>query len=70
VAATTPNVGALRLDGADRPHLAILEESQELHLEPDRKIADLVEEKRAHVRELDEAGLVPRESAPVKAPLT
>src|SRR5215831_5137678 len=51
------DVRPLRLDGADGPHLAVLEEAQELDLEPDGKISDLVEEQRAHVCQLDEPGL-------------
>ena len=40
---------------ADRPHLALLQHAQQLHLQRRRRVADLVEEHRAAVRLLEDA---------------
>ena len=48
--------------------LALLEHAQELHLHLGRHLADLVEEERAVVGELEAPGL--RATAPVKAPFS
>ncbi len=40
---------------ADRPHLALLQHAQQLHLQRQRHVADLVEEQRAAVGRLEEA---------------
>ena len=44
-----------RLRRADRPHLAFLQHAQELDLQRQRHVADLVEQKRAAVRGLEQA---------------
>jgi hypothetical protein len=43
------------LAAADRPHLAVLEHAQQLHLQRRRELGDLVEEQRAAVRLADQA---------------
>ena len=50
------HVGAQRLAPADALEGALLEEAQELALDVERQIADLVEEQRAALGELDLAG--------------
>jgi len=50
------NVDVDRLDSADALELALLKGAEELHLHLDRDLADLVEEQRAAVRELETAG--------------
>ena len=52
-----PHVDADRLDAADALELALLQRAQELHLHLDRDLADLVEEERAAVGELEAARL-------------
>jgi len=42
--------------GAERPHLPVLHDAQELRLERGREVLDLVEEERAAVGELQHAG--------------
>ncbi len=42
--------------GAERPHLAVLHDAQELRLERGHEVLDLVEEERAAVGELQHAG--------------
>ena len=49
-----------RLDAADALELALLERAQQLHLHLDRDLADLVEEQRAAVGQLEAAGLARR----------
>ena len=44
------HVDRKRLRRADRPHLALLEHAQQLHLQRQRHVADLVQEERAAVR--------------------
>ena len=51
------DVDAHRLDPADALELALLERAKELHLHLDGDLADLVEEQRAAVRELEASGL-------------
>ena len=51
------NVDADRLDAADALELALLQRAQELHLHLDGDLADLVEEERAAVGELEAPGL-------------
>ena len=53
---------------ADRPHLALLQDAQQLHLQRRRRLADLVEEDRAAVRLLEQPFVSP--TAPVNAPRT
>jgi hypothetical protein len=45
------------LDRADRQHLFLLQHTQQARLQRRRHIADLVEEQRAVVRRLEQAGL-------------
>ena len=52
------HVDAVRLHAADALELALLERAQELHLHLERDLADLVEEQRAAVGELEAAGAV------------
>ena len=52
------DVDALRPRVADRQHLALLEEPQQLRLHVERQVADLVEEERAADRGPQHAGLI------------
>ena len=54
------HVDADRLDAADALELALLQHAQELHLHLDRDLADLVEEERAAVGELEAPRLARR----------
>jgi len=45
-----PHVDRLRVDRAQRPHLALLDRAEQLRLEPERQLAHLVEEQRAPLR--------------------
>ena len=68
VAATKRTSIARGFERADAEHLPLLEHAQELGLRSaERHLADLVEEHRAAVGGLEQAGAWPR-SAPVKAP--
>src|SRR5438093_10265043 len=49
-----PDVDADRVGGADTLDLAVLEHAQQLHLHPERQLADLVEEDGAAVCRLEE----------------
>ena len=63
-----PDVDPDRPLSADRPHLAILKNAQELHLQRRTHLGDLVEEHRALVGELQQTGARrrrARESAPL-----
>ena len=44
-----------RLGAANRPELALLQHPQQLGLQPQRHLADLVEQDRAAVRQLEQA---------------
>src|SRR5206468_8666034 len=63
-----PDVRALALGRADRPHFARLQEAQELHLQAERQVADLVEQERARMGQLDETHLAARVGAGEGAP--
>ena len=54
------HVDADRLDAADALELALLQRAEELHLHLDGDLADLVEEERAAVRELEAPRLAVR----------
>ena len=47
------HVDRLRLAPAETHHLAFLERAQQAHLQPDLEVADLVQEERAAVRQLE-----------------
>ena len=51
------HVGAAHVGVAEPPVLAELEEAQQRRLDRPRHVGELVEEQRAAVRRLDEAGL-------------
>ena len=68
VAAIDAHVDAVRLDRADAPDLALLQRAQQLRLQLERQLADLVEEQRAAVGGLEQAGAAAL--APVNAPRT
>ena len=53
------HVDADRLDAADPLDLALLERAQDLHLHAERHVADLVEEERAFLGELETSGTRP-----------
>ncbi len=53
------DIDADRIGRADAPDLAVLEHSQELHLERRRHVGDLVEEERSTVCGLEESPLLP-----------
>ena len=53
-----PEVRGDGAGAADRPELALLQDAQQLGLQRRLHLADLVEEQRAAVRELDQADLV------------
>jgi len=60
------HVDGTRLQPADPGDLLLLENAQELRLEPERHLADLVQEEGAGLRGLEQTGL--RAHRPVKAP--
>ena len=53
-----PHVDLDRRRAADGDDLALLEDAQQLHLDRERRLADLVEEERAAARDLEHAVLV------------
>src|SRR5262249_17356693 len=54
-----PDVHAHRLGPTDRPHTALLDDTEKLDLKLKRQLADLVEEQRSFVRSHEEAGIGP-----------
>ena len=54
-----PDVGLDRLRGADPLELPLLQDAQQLHLELERQLADLVEEERSAVGQLEAAAASP-----------
>ena len=62
------DVGAALLAAADALERALLQHAQQLHLHVEAHVADLVEEQRAAVGELEPADA--RGHAPVKAPFS
>ena len=53
-----PHVHLLGLAPADPPDLALLQHPEQLGLEVERQVADLVEQQRALVGQLEQAGAV------------